>query len=129
MNDVTYITKDEYALFIESIKDNTNPCRCCTMPRNIEGNCIEPCTNYGRYKEIQMVQEKFENRAKSDPNFARFVDLVKQKTNAEVMVARFQSDAVHANAELAKITFSGDTFILVSDEEYIFGEDRFQRYE
>lgn len=129
MNDVTYITKEEYALFVDGIKNNTNPCRCCTTPRNFEGNCIEPCNTYERYKERKAVHEKFENRAKSNPMFARFIDLVKQKTDAEVMAARFQMDAAHANSELSKLTFSGDTFILVGDEEYLFGEDRVQRYE
>ena len=128
MNSVTYITKDEYELFVDSIKSNTNPCRCCTTPRDIDGNCIEPCTNYARYKERLAVQEKFENRAKSDPKFARFVDLVKKKTDSEVMELKFHKDVLSADAELSKLTFSGDTFILVGDEEYLFRKDVFQRY-
>lgn len=119
MDAVTYIKKDEYDKFIKSI-GATNPCRCCTTPRFIDGKCIDPCTRITFYEELMRIKDDFENRAKENADFSAFLELVKQREEALHMVDKFQKDADAANAEICKVTYINDDFIIVGGTPGMF---------
>ena len=119
MNTVTYIRKDEYDKFIKSI-GATNPCRCCATPRNIDGECIDPCTRLTSYEELMRIKDDFDNRAKDSVDFASFIALVREREEALNMVNKFQRDADSAHAEICKITYQNDDFIIVGSTPGMF---------
>lgn len=119
MDNVIYIKKDEYDKFIKSI-GATNPCRCCTTPRNMDGMCIDPCTRLSFYEELMRVRDAFEDHAKDNVYFAAFLDLVRNKEEALRMADKFKRDADSANAELCKLTYQSDDFIIIGSTPGMF---------